>query len=200
MERGSYNGRRVNFEKYAVTAFTPYLFSDAIRSRIGCGASALATITGILPEVIAGQNKNKAHYSDEFMLRFLRRRRFSALPLTQCRISEGHSNLGDAHVILLSQLLGKNFASWGLIHRRMYFHNFDVYQLERLSFINKPIISAYLVFHPKWCFDDYPKEELKQKIRPNDPSFTLENLYGPRAGKRVTPKKQEALLINRSRA
>ena len=32
-------------------------------------------------------------------------------------VSEGRSNLGDLHVILLSQLLGRDFANWGLIHR-----------------------------------------------------------------------------------
>ena len=37
-----------------------------------------------------------------------------------------------------------------MIFNETYYHNFQSYALEVLSFLNKPILSAYLVVHPKW--------------------------------------------------
>jgi hypothetical protein len=120
MEKGAYTDRRVYFGKYAAAVFNPYLFSSNFRTRLGCGASALALLSGVLPEVIARQNRYRAHFADTFMVRFLRRRRFTALPLTQCNLSTSVSLLGKAHVVLLSQLFRKNEATWGVIFNGIY--------------------------------------------------------------------------------
>ena len=37
-----------------------------------------------------------------------------------------------------------------MIFNWTYYHNFQSYALDALSFLNKPILSAYLVVHPKW--------------------------------------------------
>ena len=147
MEKGSYTGRRVDFGKYATSCFTPHLFGREWRR--GCGACALALLTGETPEVIARKN-NSPHYSDEFMLRFLRARGFSVLPLTWCNLSASKLRINNEHVLLLCQLFTKNEATWLVMHNELCYHNFEVYTPTILSLLNKPVLSAYLVIHPKW--------------------------------------------------
>jgi hypothetical protein len=149
VDRGFYTGRRVDFALYAVSCFNPYLFSAPFRARLGCGAGALALLTGVAPERIAAKNGGR-HYSDEFMLRFLRQHGFSLLRLTLCNVSAGGSKVGKSHVILVSQLILRNEATWGVIYDGNYYHNFCSYYLDSLSLLNKPILSAYLVMHPRW--------------------------------------------------
>lgn len=149
MEKGVYTGRRVDFTKFAASCFNPFLFTGYVRSLVGCGASALSLLTGIPPESIAA-HKRGAHYSDDFMLRFLRRRQFRVLPLTQCNVSVSASRIGTNHVLLLSQLYRENEGTWIVVYDAQCYHNFDVYALDRFSFINKPVLTAYIVVHPRW--------------------------------------------------
>ncbi len=150
MKAGSYKARRVHFADYAAAFFNPFLFSADWRARQGCGASALALLTGVLPERIARENGDP-HYSDRFMLRFLRNRGFMATELTLCRISASTSSIGRNHVVLLSQLFRPCEATWGVIfNATTYFHNFEWYDVGALSLLNKPVMSAYLVVHPTW--------------------------------------------------
>ena len=190
MEQGVYTGRRVDYGRYAAAVFTPYFFSSNIRALMGCGASALALLTGILPEVIARQNQNRAHYADAFMVRFLCRRGFTVLPLTQCSVSASDSTLGQSHVVLLSQLFRKNEATWGVVFGGVYYHNFDINYLDAFSFLNKPILSAYLLSHPNWRLGQWPKVGPARRIRPKDPQFTMHNLYRLGSSRRTTPKAQ----------
>lgn len=156
MEQGRYTGRRVDFGKYAAAVFNPFLFSCHIRGNRGCGATALALLTGVSPDRIARLNHYQPHYDDAFMVRFLRRRGFTVVPLTQCALSASDSMLGNSHVVLLSQLFRKNEATWGVIFDGAYFHNFDLYTLDSMSFLNKPILSAYLISSPLWRLDHSP--------------------------------------------
>jgi hypothetical protein len=149
VDKGSYKGRRVDFSNYAASFFNPYIFSGSARSVVGCGAAALALLTGAAPEVIAKKHRG-AHYSDGFMVRYLRDRRFSVLQLTLCNLSAATAKIGTAHVLLLSQLFRQNEGTWGVIFNWTYYHNFQSYSLDALSFLNKPILSAYVVVHPKW--------------------------------------------------
>lgn len=50
LAKGSYKGRRVDFAGYAVSCFTPHLFCGEFRKTLGCGAAALALLTGVSPE------------------------------------------------------------------------------------------------------------------------------------------------------
>jgi hypothetical protein len=84
------------------------------------------------------------------MRRFLRRRGFRTLRLTQCNLSENLSRIGTGHVLLVSQLILRNEGTWGVIYNHQFYHNFALYDLEPFSFLNKPILSAYLIVHPKW--------------------------------------------------
>jgi hypothetical protein len=86
--------------------------------------------------------------------RFLRARGFSVLELTWCNVSGTKSKIGSNHVILLSQLFTKNEGTWGGIFNGWFYHNFEIYAVEQLSFLNKPILSAYVVRNRKWRVDD----------------------------------------------
>ena len=149
MEKGSYTKRRVNFDDYAASFFTPHIFPGYEATRFGCGASALSILTGVSPDIVSAKNGGP-DYSDEFILRFLRQKGFSTLALTWCNVSTGPTRIGREHVILLSQLFTKNEGTWGVIFNGYYFHNFDIYAVEHLSFVNKPILSAYLVSSASW--------------------------------------------------
>ena len=152
MEKGTYNGRRVDFTQYAVSVFHPYLFTGDSRSRAGCGACSLSLLSGIDPIIIAEHNGN-AHYSDKFMITFLRNHGFRTLKLTLCNLTQSAGVVGNTQVVLISQLFRRNEATWGVIYDQIFFHNFDHYALEALSFLNKPILSAYMVVHPSWRLD-----------------------------------------------
>jgi hypothetical protein len=157
VEKGLYTKHRVDFDSFTVSFFNPHLFFGNIRASMGCGATALSLLTGVPPEKIAAKNGNR-HFSDPFMVNFLRRRGFSVAELTLCNVSAGSGKVSKDHVVLLSQLIMRNEGTWGAIYRNSFYHNFELYDLDRLTFLNKPILSAYLVVHPAWR-ENLPKEE-----------------------------------------
>ncbi len=132
MEKGSYRGRRVDFSKHTTPRFNPYLFAGSFRTRLGCGACALALVTGTPPETIASK-KRSSHYSDEFMLRYLRKRGFKVTRLTLCNISTATSSIGSAHVLLISQLFRQNEGTWVILYEGTCYHNFMQYSLETVA-------------------------------------------------------------------
>jgi hypothetical protein len=124
-------------------------------SGAGCGANAISTLTGTDPYAIRPKNR-KGHFSDKFMLTYLRNCKFVVTPVTMCDVSHslGYFGLENTikpdHVILLSALLHKNEASWLVMHKGNIVHNFGLKNVGPLDFINRPILSAYAVFHQKW--------------------------------------------------
>jgi hypothetical protein len=139
----------VDFSRYATACFNPFLFSSSENASGGCGASALGLLTGIRPANFIPKNGVK-HYSDSYMLFCLRHHGFQVFRLTQCNLSHATCGISDRHVLLLSQLYRKNEATWIVLFNSICYHNFDAYSLESLSFINKPLLSAYVLYHPKW--------------------------------------------------
>ena len=175
MRRGSYRGRRVDFSKFAAAVFIPHLYFGSAKSSVGCGASALSLLSGASPETIAG-TKHGPHYSDDFMLRFLRRQGFRTLQLTLCNVSGTWRSIGAHHVLLISQLFRANEGTWGVIFNGQYYHNFEIYSVESLSFLNKPILSAYLVIHPRWQLVQLPLTSPIPKPLPKRRRLTLPRL------------------------
>lgn len=141
---------RVDFEKYAVSLFSLHLFCGTHNSLAGCGACALPLVTGVPPGTIAVKNDNLNHYADDFMVRFLRQQRFKILRLMQCNLSAARNDIENEHVVLLSQLFKRNEATRGVLFGGMYYHNFSIYSLGAFSMLNKPVLSAYVIHHPKW--------------------------------------------------
>ncbi len=161
----------MDFTPFAASFFAPHLFSGSVRSQLGCGASAIALITGVPPEVVSSQN-GAAHYSDRFMTQFLRARHFRTLRLTPRIVIAARNKIGSDHVLLISQWFRPGEGTWGVVFEDSYYHNFEAYALSSLAFINKPIMSAYLVIHPKWRIS-YSDAKPKTKPRPKGPQLTL---------------------------
>lgn len=148
---GKYRRKPIDFSKFRVSRFAPYLFTECSG---GCGANALALITGVHPEKIHNTNKeNESDWRDSFMLAFLRHRKYNVIPLTMCSASQKAAfadSIDEKHVMLTSQLIDKKLASWQVIFDNYVFHNFGISGLKSREFINNPIMTAYIVFHHHW--------------------------------------------------
>lgn len=150
MKEGSYKARRVDFAPFATCSFNPYLFSEAVRSGVGCGPSTLALLTGELPRTIAAENHNRPHTSARFMVKFLRARGYSVFELTRWHIVSSRTKIGPNHIVLLAQVFRRLEGTWNVLHNGICYHNNDMYTLDNLSLLNKPIETAFLVVHPRW--------------------------------------------------
>jgi hypothetical protein len=177
MKKGHNPGRRVDFNRFVSSCFTPNLYTSPLRRKIGCGATALGLLTGIPTEKIATKKRGD-HYSDNFMLRFLRRHGFRTLELTSSNVSPDRSKIGDTHVLLLSQYWSSrlNEATWIVLHDQICYHNFDLYSLESLSFLRKPLLSAFLIHHPRWGRPTKKREIPPGKPPSRKPRFTFAKL------------------------
>ena len=83
------------------------------------------------------------------MLRFLRERGFSLHKITTDLVING-GRITNAHVVLISQLLRKGEGTWGVLFGGIFWHNFDIYAVNGLSLLNQPLLTAYIVAHPKY--------------------------------------------------
>ena len=156
METGNYNDHK-NWEKYEVSRFPLHLYYHTDFESVGCGANALALITGDNPFKIRRLNKYRSDYTDAFMLKYLRQHKIKCLKLTKSNITNKKNNSGrisyditSKHVILISQLLSKAEASWFVIYDDLKFHNFSPATFTGLGMLNCPISSAYCLFNPQW--------------------------------------------------
>lgn len=153
MLKGKYKGKSVNYDSLRTYLFIPHLYDPALYGRAGCGATALSLLTGKHPWDIQDLNKRREHYSDRFMLKYLKDHRFDIQPITQ----KGVTNyryvcypITKEHVLLVSQLMAKREATWIVYHRGIGYHNFVPGSTELLDFVNKPILTAYILTHPTW--------------------------------------------------
>lgn len=150
----------LKYTKYNVNKFTPHLFTSTYTNVInnGCGGNVLSMLTGINPVYIKNSNKENPHdWRDEFMLNFLRRRKFNVIPITRKEVTncdnftiKEYDGITSKNVLLLSQHLTKKDATWSIIYKEYIFHNFDISRLSYLEFINNPILTAYVIFHKDW--------------------------------------------------
>jgi hypothetical protein len=142
---------------------------------MGCGATALALLTGCLPEGIAAKNGSR-HYADSFMISTLLAYGFKVKRLTVSNVLRSPSSIEANNVLLLSQIFKPEEATWGVIFNSLYFHNFEIYNLEALSLLRKPMHSCYLVVHPKWRLDQMMPKESPVKLQVSEPALDLKTL------------------------
>jgi len=145
-------GRGPKLGSLTTPCFAPYLFKPKFISLYGCGAIALSVLTGVSPLKIVNPNRKKEHWTDRFMLDFLRKRDFLTVKISPIDLlgPELENHVTEEHVVLLSHWVKKDIATWAILYRMMYFHNFEMYDLNALEFINRPVLTAYAVFHPRW--------------------------------------------------
>jgi hypothetical protein len=160
METGNYKKCGVDWGAYEVDVFTPHLYFTLSN---GCGSNTLSLLTGIHPDDIKNPNKmNPEDWKDSFMVKFLKKHGFQVHPLTKCDVScEGDKfasdNVDDRHVLLLSQLMGRNTASWTVVHNKLLYHNFQTCSFSGLYIVNCPILTCYLICHPNWKMNEKRK-------------------------------------------
>ena len=157
LPKGRYKKVITDFNQYAVEWFAPTIFKKDMYA-CGCGRTALATIIGLNPELVPDGVGKHRHFSDKFMVGYLRRAGYKVIPCTQCDMTQRAdvimNEITDDHVVLISQLMVKNEASWSVTYGGLAYHNFYITRLHGLDFLNKPLLSAYVVFHPKWRITD----------------------------------------------
>ena len=153
METGVYKKRPYDWSQFEVDKFCPHLYSFW---SAGCGANALALLTGINPHKIVNSNrKNSNDWKDSFMVNFLKKRGFKVKPVTKCDVTLGDgmytpNHITDRHVLLISQLMSKNEASWMVGHNQLWYHNFQTSSYKGITHINAPILTCYAVSHKNW--------------------------------------------------
>lgn len=153
MENGKYGNSNTDFSKIAIDKFSATMFDVGRFSRVGCGANALALLTGVNPSKILSLNRNRNHFSDRFMLDFLRQRSFRAFRITKCNLTHKNTDyemgqIADNHLLLASQLLKPNEASWVVYWGGIQYHNFELSKASFWSLLNLPIVSAYVLYKP----------------------------------------------------
>lgn len=152
MENGVYNKRKFDWSTMEITRFTPHLWHN--REFYGCGATALSLITGVPPEEIKNTNwKQKNHWKDTFMVKFLKQCGCKVRELTKCNINSDtgqffSDKISNRHVILMSQLVGKKTATWAVVHNKIYYHNFQTHSFDTMSLLNSPTLTCYVVVPP----------------------------------------------------
>ena len=153
MLKGKYTKKPKDYSTYQVKLFNPFLYDTGVYGSVGCGASALGILTGDNPYKIQEANKNRKHYSDRFMLKYLRDRGFEIIPITQKGVNSDDAisyPIKKNHVCLISQLMAKREASWLVYYNNLLYHNFIIGSSELLDFINKPTLTCYIVWHKRW--------------------------------------------------
>jgi hypothetical protein len=90
-------------------------------------------------------------------------------------VAGAKTKIGPDYVLLVSQLIRPAEGTWGVVFEDFYYHNFESYALSALAFLNKPLLSVYIVFHPKWQIN-YVTHKLKPKPRAKGRQLTFASL------------------------
>lgn len=152
MKHGNYGPGNTDFKKLQVSKFPLTLWDGVAYGHCGCGATALALITGKNPLKIAEKVKisksGKRSFSDRFMINFLRKNNFSVFEVNKANISNrnewSHSIL-DNNLVLVSLLTQKKEGSWFVLYNNFLFHNFQISKANYLDFLNFPIESMFVL-------------------------------------------------------
>ncbi|MEK6881024.1 MAG: hypothetical protein AABY22_15505 [Nanoarchaeota archaeon] len=147
--------KKIDFEKLGTYCFTPSIYSKDIFSLYGCGSLATAFICGDNPSKILKANRNRSHFSEKFIVNYLKKKNYQVIPLLKNvyknkKFETFTERVKDYHVILASIRLDERQASWIVINNGLIWHNMEASKLKELDAFNFPIIDCYIVFHPKW--------------------------------------------------
>lgn len=151
MLAGKYKRRSVDLQRYRVARFNPYLYHSV--PDCGCGATAVALLTGMDPVHLTTLNGKKKGYPDRWMVKTLKAKGYTVIPIKWKEINSDRwitYPVSKFHVVLVSQIMSKREASWFVYHNGLCYHNFAAFAPETLDFLNKPSITAYCIWHPHW--------------------------------------------------
>lgn len=152
MKHGNYGPGNTDFKKLQVSKFPLTLWDGVAYGHCGCGATALALITGKNPLDIADKN-GRRHYSDRFMVDFLRKHGVSVFEVNRANLTRSKKwehQLGDNNVVLYSAHTAKGESSYFVTFCGYLYHNFSISKANYLDFLNFPIDSCYVLFKKSW--------------------------------------------------
>ncbi len=145
---GRYRRQSIDISQYKVNEFIP----AADTGWGGCGATAISLLTGIRVNRLE-RGHTGIHFSDQWMVTQLRKRGYTTVPLRWKEFNSDHLiyyPITPNHVLLVSQLMFKREASWLVYYNGDAYHNFQKLTMHPYDLLNKPILTAYIVWHPKW--------------------------------------------------
>ena len=158
MENGKYGPGNTKFEKLTLSK-VQFTHWDAVTyEKTGCGATALGLLTGKNPIEIAAKAKKLPkgglHFSDRFMVEFLRKNKFSVYQVNKANSSNRkvwRHTIMDNNLILFSLLTQKAESSWFILYNHFLFHNYQITKANYLDFINFPTDSMYVLTKSDWA-------------------------------------------------
>ena len=156
MKNGTYGHGNTDFSKLVLSKFKASLYDSVNFSGVGCGASALALLTGENPGAIVKRNGGRDHYSTRFMLQNLRDKGFKTFAITKCNLTKRNKTetlnyqLKDNHLTLMSVLLKENEASWVCNWNEIQYHNFQLSKCNYWGLLNFPIVEAFVLWKKSW--------------------------------------------------
>lgn len=154
MLKGRYTNTPIDFEKWEMERVRLSIYNNNYSYIWGCGPNALALLVNKSPKTIFYENDRKTHYSDDLMVNYLRKHKFKILPLTIANLSNSkfvENKLTERHLILLSQIFKRQEASWSiLLGLKLLIHNMAIEKLGCTEFLERSLLSCFLVFNPAW--------------------------------------------------
>jgi hypothetical protein len=149
MLKGRYTRRLVDYSQYQAPRFK----FNRVWGRGGCGAYALGVLTNSSPTAFYELNKGRRSYSDAFMVKQLRSLGCTVIPLKWKELNSARYleyPISPQHVVLVSQVFLKREASWLVYHGGVGYHSGCEFTPTFIDAVNKPIVTAYLVWHPAY--------------------------------------------------
>lgn len=139
---------RSDFDAFIPAKFVPHIFNCG--SGRGCGATALALLTGVPPRRI--EAPRDGDWSVGRMRGFLAAHGFRLARITSKNVISEYPSLPvrREHVVLASMRMTKAEATWVVMHNDSIYHNFEISESSAREFLNHPIVDAFMVTHPRW--------------------------------------------------
>ena len=147
----------INWNNYISPYFIPpkkeLEFDENING--SCGTYALHVLTKIPFKTLEKEFKRSNQcWTDKRMLRFLRERGYTVIPLTlgnTCAFSPiKKKKITSKHVILCSQHFCKTEGTWTVLYENIEYHSGEFIYFLAIDQFNTPIDTAYVIWHPKW--------------------------------------------------
>jgi hypothetical protein len=154
----------------------------------GCAASTISVLTGEHP-LLVKRKLQREGLEDEKMVEELRKAGYEVTLLTDELMAPSEafmmSPIISKHVVLVNGRATADKNTWMLIWGNTVIHNFEKAKFNRYTFLNRPPISRYLLWHPTWMndemvFDQISKTNMDELRRVPAENITLEhraNLY-----------------------
>lgn len=157
MKAGKYGPGNTKFEKLTLSKVQFTHWDGVTYEKAGCGATALGLLTGKNPIEIATKAKKLPkggrHFSDRFMVDFLRRNGFSVFEVNRANLTRDKifsHKIQDNHLILYSSNTIKGEASFFVTYGGYLIHNFSVTRCNYLDLLSFPLLTCYVLHRPEW--------------------------------------------------